>query len=92
MPPPCGAQLLAVRAIARTVKTMCMETRTTVNACQAVLHDRGWSCGDMAFYDGHAVVLQVFAHQAEQRIAAQAPTQGEAWLAAAEQARTIGSV
>lgn len=73
------------------VKMMSMVTRSTVDICQAALHDQEWSCGDMAFHDGPAIVWQVFAHRAEQRIVARAPTQAEAWSLAAEQVRDIAA-
>jgi hypothetical protein len=69
-----------------------MQTRSAVDTCQTILHDRGWSCGDMAFNDGREVVWQVFAPRGDQRIVVRAPTQGAAWLAAAEQAQIVGSV
>lgn len=62
----------------------------TVDACAHALHRLGWSSGEMAFNNGRAVVWQVYAHRGDQRIVARAPTQSEAWVAAAEQARTTG--
>ncbi|HEX3999418.1 MAG TPA: hypothetical protein VHX65_12780 [Pirellulales bacterium] len=68
-----------------------MEAKT-VDECSNVLHRLGWSCGDMAFNDGRAVVWQVFAHRGDQRIVVRAPRQGEAWAAATRQAMKVISV
>lgn len=58
----------------------------TVDDRSSFLRFLGWSCGDMAFNEGRAVVWQVFALRGDQRIVARAPTQSEAWVAAVEQA------
>jgi hypothetical protein len=70
---------------------MGMETRSTIDICQAALHDQEWSCGDMAFHDGPAIVWQVFAQRAEQRIVARAPTQAEAWSLVAKQTLKVAT-
>jgi hypothetical protein len=71
---------------------MNVETQSTVDICKAALHGREWSCEDMVFHDGRAFVWQVSPRRGDQRIVAWAPTQGEAWAAAAGQARKIGPV
>jgi hypothetical protein len=49
------------------------------------LANRGWSLGDLAYYDGASVVWQVFGHCNEQRVLARAPGQKDAWRFAAIQ-------
>ena len=53
-------------------------------------HDKlkalAWSCGDVAFYRDGRKVWQVYAHRGEQRVIAEALTQGEAWIEAARMA------
>ena len=54
-----------------------------VDAWQAELHEAGWSIGDMAILTPAGLVWMVFGHCGEERIVAKAPTQADAWRAAA---------
>lgn len=63
----------------RDAKTM------TVDDAAGRMHQAGWSAGDIGHIDGWTVV----AHRGEHVIRAEAPTQSEAWVEAARQARLI---
>ena len=53
------------------------------------LHDLGWSCGDVAFYEDKGIVWVVYAHRGDQKVVARAPLQRDAWDSAAEQAERL---
>lgn len=64
-------------------------TLTTIDSCEAALHELRWSCGDMAFWAGHSMAWQVYAHKCDQRTLVRAGTQTEACEAALDQARKV---
>jgi len=55
-----------------------------IDTITSELANRGWSLGDLAFYQGAAPVWQVFGHCDEQRVVARAPSQQDAWRLAAD--------
>ena len=66
-----------------------MPTQTTDDA-HTRLHDAGWSVGDIQTIDlAGRCVWHVYAHRAEQRILARAPSQAEAWREAWRQAEIV---
>jgi len=64
-------------------------TPTKSNRCDITLHDLHWSSGDMAFWSGHSMVWQVYAHKCDHRILVRAGTQTKAWETALDQARKV---
>ena len=67
-----------------------MATYPSPDESFALLHAAGWSVGDVRVLTGEGPVWQVTGTNGENRIAARAETQAEAWHQAAGQARSLG--
>ena len=55
------------------------------------LHAAGWSVGDVGFLDNGDRVWMVYAHRGEQKIAARANSQRDAWVRASMMAANMES-
>jgi len=63
----------------------------TADDCEHELKLRGWSVGDVRIVRPAGLAWQVLAHRDGQRVIARAPTQAEAWEAAARSALAINA-
>jgi hypothetical protein len=64
----------------------------TIDACQAHLHAKGFSIGDMAVRSTRGTMWAVFAHRGNERLVARARTQSAAWREAVRIARSTNGV
>lgn len=66
-----------------------MQPAALIDLCESDLHQLGWSVGELAYHGPNGLIWQVQGPRGGETILARAPTQSDAWQAAANQAHMM---